>query len=272
MSEEISFQSYDQVPLEGTLEGPETADVGVVLAHGLTVDRDEYNNFYVQLAEELAEHDICSLRFDYRGHGSSGGSPKEMTVIGELLDLRAALDTLETEADISNMGIIATSFGACSTALCVSRYPKRMDAVCLFSPVLSFELTYLDPPVDSVKSPLLTPEHEQELRESGSITRPDSFELGAQLIEEFGIIEPYEHLSETNVPTLTIHGVSDDVVPPVISRMHGVPNIDSEYLELPNVGHGFFAPDDLEGEDELTISSQETAIEKGVEWMLEYLT
>lgn len=271
MSENIAFRSYDGTTLEGTLEVPDGAEVGVILAHGLTVDRDEYNDLYVRLAEKLLERGIASFRFDFRGHGASGGTSKEMTVTGELLDLRSALNVLEKEGRVESMGIIATSFGACSTSLCASRCSDRIDAVCLFSPVLSFELTYLNPPDGSEKTPLLTPEKEQELRETGSITRSDGFELGAHLIEEFGLIEPYEFLQETDLPILTVHGGADEVVPPVISRMYGVPNIESEYRELPDVGHGFFAPEDLEGEDKLTIESQTTAIDWSADWMTTHL-
>src|SRR3954453_1353587 len=75
-----------------------TRVASVVLAHGLNVDKNEDNDSqagippYVELAAALTDAQFNVLRFDFRGHGESGGEPESMTVRGELADLTASLD------------------------------------------------------------------------------------------------------------------------------------------------------------------------------------
>jgi len=53
----------------------------------LNVDKNEWNDFYRNLAKHLYENGYSTLRFDFRGHGESGGSKRELTIIGSLVDL-----------------------------------------------------------------------------------------------------------------------------------------------------------------------------------------
>ena len=91
VEQRVAFTSRDGVTLSGIYRKTEgTPKAGIVLAHGITVEKD-YEGFYPGLSVELARHGFESLRFDFRGHGESEGTPEEMTLTGEVQDLAAAV-------------------------------------------------------------------------------------------------------------------------------------------------------------------------------------
>src|SRR5438067_5563309 len=85
----------------------------VVQAHGITADMTE-GGIFVRLADRLAEADFHVLRFSFRGHGSSGGTQRGMTIAGEMLDLQAGIDYMADRFP-GPLFIVAASFGAVST-------------------------------------------------------------------------------------------------------------------------------------------------------------
>lgn len=254
----VTYRSGDRTRLEGTLRRVQSQRGAVVLAHGLTTDRDEYGGFYARLADALADAGIASLRFDFRAHGASGGEPAELTLTGGTLDLRASIDRLVEAVAPGALGVVGTSFGVPPACLTAGAHPGRIDTMVLLSPLLSFEATYLDPP-DGF-APLLTTDAKRELEERGALTRPDGFEFGATLVEEFHLLEPFRFLRRAETPVLTVQGAADEAVPPSASRTHGAPTPDSEYVEIPGVGHGFLPP------DESSLGAQPRVIDRTVEW------
>ena len=66
------FPSRDGTPLHGTVRAIRRPAAGALLVHGLTGDRSE-NGLYEDLADRLAGNGVQSLRFDWRGHGRTGG-------------------------------------------------------------------------------------------------------------------------------------------------------------------------------------------------------
>ena len=111
----------------------EGGDRVVVLAHGLTVDLAE-NGLYEPLAEALVARGLSVLRFTFRGHGRSAGQDRDMTITGELRDLRAAIAWAGRPA-----ALVGSSFG------CVSVSLTGAHAVVLWQPVLDLRRTFLEP-------------------------------------------------------------------------------------------------------------------------------
>lgn len=261
--ERVEFQSADGETLIGLQRVSDEYEKNVILAHGITQDKHEFAGFYDKFTNYLSENDIGSFRFDFRAHGESSGKQKDLTFIGALLDLKAAFSRVKnsTKNDISLLG---TSFGAVPSILYAYQNEVEIDNLVLLSPLLSCKETYFG---DNRTVDLINQKNKEELENKGYITRPSGFEMGAKLIEEFRCIEPHDYLSDVSVPVLTAHGREDKIVDYTISERYGEPNAHSKYFPVDRVGHGFFAPQDTDGTDELTIKKQSKVMEKTVEWI-----
>ncbi|MSO20665.1 MAG: hypothetical protein EXQ56_09430 [Acidobacteria bacterium] len=119
---EVSFKSSDGWQLRGRVRIPQGASdtakaSGVVMVHGARHDLQTYQH----LAEELAKQGIASLRFDWRGKGTSiaEGKPSYSIDMSEeeekkiFLDVKAAIDALasETSVDARRIGLIGATAG-----------------------------------------------------------------------------------------------------------------------------------------------------------------
>ena len=124
----IVFTSKDDTRLVGLWHLPEkTSFQAIILAHGITVDKDE-SGIFGDLAEALKEKGFAVFRFDFRGHGESGGKPIDMTISGEIADLKAAVEQVK-KAGYKNIGLLAASFGGGIATLYTA---KNQDKIKLF--------------------------------------------------------------------------------------------------------------------------------------------
>ena len=119
---EISFQSQDGWTVRGLLRIPPGASQGrkvpgVVMVHGAKHDQQTYH----EMAPELAKEGIATLRFDWRGKGTSIAEGKSLYGINMpndessnvYLDVKAAIELLasQPELDSSRIGLIAATAG-----------------------------------------------------------------------------------------------------------------------------------------------------------------
>ncbi|MFE6610595.1 alpha/beta fold hydrolase [Amycolatopsis sp. NPDC057786] len=216
--------------------GPET----VVLVHGITADLDE-NGLFTELASRLTAAGFSVLRFSFRGHGRSDGRPRDMTIAGELLDLRAAVD--------GPVSVVASSFGAVSTALSLASLPVRR--VVLWQPVLDLRRTFLEP---ELPRGITLYSDRTCLAENGFLDIEGRFELGAALFEEFARLDPRGAFLASGMPALVVHGSGDEHVSHDIARETALARPGTEWHSLAGAGHGFG-------------DSAEEALEVTVRWL-----
>lgn len=235
----IYYKSMDGVKLCGVFTTPDVTKGYVLMAHGITMDKNEWNNFYGELSQELCERKFASLRFDFRAHGESEGNQRELTVIGELLDIKASIKKIQEKRN-DKISIIATSFGAGPAILYTAQNPHKVNCLILLCPVLDYEATFLNPIVPWARESF-NERGFKELEEKGFLLLDGVFEIGAKLVEEFRIIKPYEYLKKISCPVLTIHGDMDTMVPYEISKKYGSPNENSKFIALKGADHGFVA-------------------------------
>lgn len=124
------------VPLAGVLHAPVGAASlpAVVLCHGFlcTMAMD-----FPQIAARLAAEGFAVLRFDYRGFGESGGSPRgELVPLRQSDDTRAAVSFLraQPECDPERIALWGTSFGG-AVVLHAAAHDERVRAVVANVPV-----------------------------------------------------------------------------------------------------------------------------------------
>ena len=128
-----------EIQLEGVLLLPETKGPfpAVVVCHPHPLyGGDMDNGVLLAVCAALGEKAIASLRFNFRGVGSSGGSYNEGR--GEQDDVTAALDYLSTLKEIDNrkIGLAGYSFGG-GVADAVAMKDSRVKLLALISPALT---------------------------------------------------------------------------------------------------------------------------------------
>ena len=121
------------IELNGTLFMPSGAGKvhrlpGVVMCHGYGGDQVAFENS----ARALASEGIIALTFDFRGHGSSGGT-LDGSIVNDVID---AWDFLHSrpEVDTKSMGLIGHSMGAFSAILAAGKLKKARVLVALACP------------------------------------------------------------------------------------------------------------------------------------------
>jgi alpha/beta superfamily hydrolase len=127
-----------EIQLEGVLLLPEAKgpSPAVIVCHPHPLyGGDMDNGVVLAVCSALEKHSIATLRFNFRGVGSSGGSYTEGR--GEQDDVTSALDYLSTlkEIDSRKIGLAGYSFGG-MVADAVAMRDSRVKQLALISPVL----------------------------------------------------------------------------------------------------------------------------------------
>jgi dienelactone hydrolase len=140
---EISFQSQDGWTVRGLLRIPPSARAGqkvpgVVMVHGAKHDQQTYH----EMAPQLAMQGIATLRFDWRGKGTSiadgrglyGINMSDEESANVYLDVEAAINLLasQPEVDSSRIGLIAATAGT-GYALRAAHDDERIRTVVLLT-------------------------------------------------------------------------------------------------------------------------------------------
>lgn len=253
--EQVALRSADGVELDAVVHSPQTSlsRGTVVQAHGICVDMDE-GGMFVRLAERLAAIGFTVLRFSFRGHGRSGGSQRGVTIAGELLDLQAALEhaALASPAGVS---VVASSFGAVSTALSLPYLAGTLHSLVLWNPVLDLRRTFVEPELPwGIEN--YGPEQQRLLKVQGYLTVDGDFELGRVLFEEFRLYDPEQCFAASSLPALIVHGDADTAVSYDVALSAAQRHGDCTFHTVAGSDHGF---DSREREDE--------AIAVTVDWL-----
>lgn len=261
----ISYKSTDGTRLVGILSLPPQPLGFALMMHGITVDKDEWRGFYSDMARELARQGIGSLRFDFRGHGESGGTSLDVSIIGEMLDVEASLGKLR-EYWRRKVAFIATSLGAGPALMTASKLEREVGSVALIAPVLDYTLTFLRPRTEWARASFHA-EAFRSMQRKGFLLLDGEFKLSPRLIEEFRWIRPYEALSSLEVPILLIHGDKDSMVPFSVSKKYFDASHGSKFVVLRHADHGFADYGDDEGDSEKSLANKERIFNEIVSWM-----
>jgi len=268
-SENKTFVSFDGLVLEGTFLGVKRKAKGIaVLVHGGGVDRNE-DGFYIRLAENLLTAGISSFRFDWRAHGKSEGRLEEMTMLGIINDIHSAVIKAQEYSKLRKVHLIGTSFGGGLSAYFTSKHSDVIKSLVLMNPLLNYKKRLLeDKPF--WKNGKLTDKAIKDLNKKGYLAHGTVFRMGRPLINELYHIHPYLAMSKITVPTLTIHGTNDSMVPYRISSRYYKVNCEYKFLSIKGADHGFTMPGDEDYKHPQTIKWQNIAIEEAKNWIIKY--
>jgi len=245
----IRFESTDGTKLVGIYHLPKSkTNKVIILAHGITVDKDESGAF-VQLADQFVENGFVAFRFDFRGHGESGGKSVDMTLSGELSDLTAVIKLIKQQ--YRQIGLLGASFGGGISTLYTAKHQDKLQALCLWNPVLNYDHCFLNPTLPWIakrKAHMKKDIQTQEWTTLGS----RNFVLGRMLFEEMTIFRPYEEITKIKIPLIIIHGDKDTKVPYKDSKEYI--NNPENLVTIINAEHGFHEKQEFNQATTTTIS------------------
>lgn len=233
----VTFKSKDNLSLTGIWHLPEGKTTkAIVLAHGITVDKDE-DGVFVELANVLQQNGYAVFRFDFRGHGESDGKSVDMTIDGEISDLGAAIEEIKSKG-YQEIGLLGASFGGGSSVLYASEHQANIKCLCLWNPVLNYDHTFLSPTLPWIKNKV--GHMKKDLEDKGWTTLGSrKFAIGKPLFEDMAKLKPFEALKKIKLPTIVIHGTKDTKVPYEDSREYTTFLTNGVLVTINGAGHGF---------------------------------
>lgn len=235
----IKIKTSDNFSLNAVYNEVEGSKKAVILAHGMTVGKDD-EGIFVRAEPKLNKQGFTTLRFDFRAHGESEGDPaKDFTISGELKDLEAVFNFLKDDG-IDQINLAGASFGGSISALFSGLYPNKVNALFLANPVLNYEKCFLNPTTFWAKEyfeNIFERINKQGYIEIGS----RKFKVGRALFEEMTEYHPCERLKGYTGPLLVVQGDNDSKVAyqDVENCFNSLPNRLKELKILEDSEHGF---------------------------------
>ena len=175
----------------------------VCVCHGIPAKIPDPNDIgYAALAEQICQHGLAVLIFNFRGTGNSGGN---LDILGWTRDLKAVIDYLSAlpEVDKSRLSLVGFSGGA-AVSVYVAAQDKRISTVVACAcPAEFIFFTQADSPSSII----------EHFRSIGAI-REDDFPHSLQdWLDGFELIKPIDYIAGISPrPLLLVHGSQDETV------------------------------------------------------------
>ncbi|WP_455367916.1 alpha/beta hydrolase [[Eubacterium] cellulosolvens] len=205
----VTFESQGE-RVTGLLHIPDKdRPPAVVMCHGWTGNLHGHGLF-VECAQRLCNAGFMVLRFDFRGSEHSEGRFQEMTIGGEVNDLKRALHYIrERKCDPHRIGVLGYSLGSLVSLL---GWEKSVKVMVLWSSTLNPK---------EVFTKIIGEKRLQEITSKGySMYQKDfspyrtlrRFMIGKPFFDEISKICIREKIDSVACPVSIIHGDKDDIV------------------------------------------------------------
>jgi uncharacterized protein len=197
----LFFQSQQNKKLCGILRSPGGANAPVIiLVHGFTSDKN--TGSFKGIIQGLDEANIASFRIDLFGSGESEGNFAELTTSEAVSNVLSAIQFMK-DMGFAKIGLLGSSFGGLCSLMAASK-SKDLFCLALKSPVANW-----------AEVPLWKPKL-QKWKEKGYVTYDEGYEpkrLNYSFYEDFKNNNGYEVALKITIPTLIVHGDTDETVP-----------------------------------------------------------
>lgn len=239
MQKKVFFESTQGVSLCGILSDPNdiVEHNAAILCHGFMTGKD--GRTYIRLEQELNQAGMATLRFDFFGHGESGGDIAEITVSEAVDDVLCAIKFMKKRG-YRNVSLVGSSFGGLA-ALLASEASVGLKCLALKSPVSDYLSKLLveknRPNMENWKQQGFT--HIKD-SEGGNIR------LNYAFFEDATKMSGFDVASEIAVPTLIVHGDCDESVALEDSQKLASMLSDCRLEIIIGADHRYSRPEDFE--------------------------
>lgn len=199
----------------------------VITSHGLGANHESGESY----AEKYAPKGFAVYTFDFCGGSNdnnenrSDGSPSEMSVMTEVSDLEAVLDTAKTWdfADSSHIYLQGGSQGGLVTAITGVKHQDEIAGMILLYPAFGM--------VDFVRM--------YDVDDLPDEIRVASMTVGKNFVTDLRDYDVRDDLSTFTKPVLILQGSADDIVLPEVTKAAAELLSDVEYHIIEGADHGF---------------------------------
>lgn len=205
MDQKLFFQNTKGNKLCGLLSNS-TGDVSrpiIILVHGFSSNKNTSN--FVKLKDILNQKDIATFRFDVFGHGESEGKFENITITEAVDDILQAIKFLKSKG-YTKIGLLGSSFGGISSIMAASK-TNDLFILALKSPVSDYweveKGRYSEKDLEEWKG-----QGYRDYEDDGKVLK-----LGYTFIDDFKNNDAYKAAANINIPTLIVHGDTDETVP-----------------------------------------------------------
>jgi len=248
----IAFPTANGDILSAVLHYPAQSPHGAaILCHGMESAKNSEKLIF--LAQSLAERGVLALRFDFRYVGESSGQFADITYSGEVEDLQAAYEFVQSHKPGKTV-IFGSSMGGTVALLFAAK--KAGDA----SVAALVTLAAPGHPENFPKR-VLTPKQLQSWRERGFTTYHGQ-RLNLSLLEDLERLDVPEAARRIRCPVLILHGDADEVVP--VAEAHELYGLLTSPKRL-----SIFKETDHRFSNQLIMRQ---AMTETLNWLVEYVT
>lgn len=202
------YIDHDNIPLHAKLSMPGAGLKDgkcplVILLHGYTGHMEEPH--ILEIAGEMNRRGFAVLRIELYGHGMSGGSFREHTVLKWMSEMMTVIDYARSLDFVSSLYLAGHSQGGFVTAMAGTMKQDVLRGILLLSPALMI-------PEDARRGVLLgtgfDPEHIPDVLEmDGDRLLSGNYVRAAQTIQAESVMKRYRK------SVLILHGTEDETVP-----------------------------------------------------------
>lgn len=240
MQQKVTFANSKGTKLVGILSNPigtQTIPI-MILCHGFVSSKDGRSCSALEIL--FNEKNIATFRFDFYGHGESGGKLEDITVSEGMDDVLSAITFLKQQG-YKKIGLFGNSYGGFTAILAAAQAPE------LF-------VLLLKCPVSDYFGKLMAKLCHTEIREwkeKGWTSYVSSDGRKQNKLNYTFFADPnnnkgYDAAKKITIPTLIVHGNADTVVPLEQSRKLASVIKGSKLHVFSGCDHGFTKAEDFE--------------------------
>lgn len=265
MSEKTEYlNSFDLTKIPTILNIPDTVNEPqecIVLLHGLTTSKNEYQDVYQNLATKLAERGRQSVRFDFRGHGDSEAKLDQFNVYNQIFDTLCVIKWIKSTIGVDKFIILGTSYAASAGIYSSYILEKDVPKLVLLAPILDFDRTFINPETEwgietFGQSKVIETIFNNSLKvESGfNMTRKSALDML--------LLDPRPILSALQCEISILHGTEDGMVPFAATKRFAEHNKHVSFYQMPQTGHGLAQLEDESRTSQRTIDNTNYLIQQ----------
>lgn len=196
----------DHGKLSGILQLPDQKEQYplVVILHGFTSSKEM--PMLAELADDLEQAGIASLRFDFNGHGESEGRFQDMTVLNEIEDAKKAVSYASSLPQVMSVSIAGHSQGGVVASMVAGELGNgKIKSLALMAPAAVLREDAIRGNLFGVQFDSLNPPEYVEIF--------GGHKVGRNYIKAAQNLPIYETAAGYHGPAFMLHGTGDTVAP-----------------------------------------------------------